>query len=588
MRFVYIVQFLVSEVRGGVSQYYLDQMRSYDPKAIARYYRFRPWRSFSRAFIIIWLFVRFLLGLKWDEWFNQVEANKSKRAIQLRKLLTRLGPTYIKIGQALSTRPDLVRKDFLEELTKLQDQLPPFPNAIAFAIIERELNRTPDEIYSQLSPSPVAAASLGQVYRARLYSGEEVAVKVQRPNLLPVLTLDLYLLRWAAGWMAPWLPLNLGHDLTLVVDEFGTKLFEEIDYVNEGRNAEKFAANFQDDPRVKVPAIYWRYSSKHVLTLEWINGFKLTDTQKIRESNLDQDTLIEVGVSSGLRQLLEFGFFHADPHPGNLFAMSSGQMAYIDFGMMDQLSQDTKETLVDSVVHLINQDYEELAHDFVKLGFLTPDTDIQPIIPALETVFANAMGGSVQDFNFKVITDQFAELMYEYPFRLPAKFALIIRSLVTQEGLALSLNPDFKIVDIAYPFVARRLLTGESPELRRRLIEVLFKDGKFQWQRLENLIAIARSDTHFDLLPTAQLGIQYLLSDEGQFLRRQLILALIEDDRLHTQEVQRLWNLVKDDIKPARLFNAALGALTGLSTTGAAALLPTMTTLVPFSDRKES
>lgn len=566
-----------------MTQNFLNQMRRYDAQAIRQYYRYRPWQAIWRAFVLVWLFTGFLFGLKWDEWFDQAEANKSKRAIQLRQLLSRLGPTFIKVGQALSTRPDLVRKDFLDELTKLQDRLPPFPTPTALAIVEKELDRSIEDLYREISPQPIAAASLGQVYRARLHSGEEVAVKVQRPNLLPTLTLDLYLLRWAASWLAPWLPLNLGHDLTLIVDEFGTKLFEEIDYLNEGRNAEKFAANFQYDLSVKVPTIYWRYSSQHVLTLEWIDGFKLTDIPKVRESNLDENKLIEIGVTAGLRQLLEYGFFHADPHPGNLFATLDGQMAYIDFGMMDQLSEETKETLVDAVVHLINQDYQRLAKDFVKLGFLTPETDIQPIIPALETVLGKALGESVRDFNFKTITDQFAALMYEYPFRLPAKFALIIRSLVTQEGLALSLNPDFKIVDVAYPYVARRLLTGESPHLRRRLIEVLFKDGKFQWQRLENLIMIARADTNFDILPTAQLGLQYLLSEEGQYLRRQLILALVEDDRLHTDEVRRLWNLIKEDVKPARLIDVALGALTGLSTAGAAALLPSVTPLMPFT-----
>ncbi|MBD2459937.1 AarF/ABC1/UbiB kinase family protein [Oscillatoria sp. FACHB-1407] len=562
-------------------------MRHYNAAAIAQHYRYRPWRALWRAFRIVWLFAIFVIGLKWDEWQGQSNAYKTTRAVQLRKTLTQLGPTFIKVGQALSTRPDLIRKDFLEELVKLQDQLPPFPTPHAIAIIETELDRSIDEIFSYFSPSPVAAASLGQVYQAKLRTGEEVAVKVQRPHLRPNITLDLYLMRWAATWIAPWLPLNLGHDLTLIVDEFGTKLFEEIDYLNEGRNAEKFAANFQDDPTVKVPSIYWRYSSSHVLTLEWINGFKLTDTQRVKEAGLNTNSLIEIGVRSGLRQLLEFGFFHADPHPGNLFAMPDGRMAYIDFGMMDQLSQDTKETLVDSVVHLINRDYNELAKDFVKLGFLTPETDINPIIPALESVLGNAIGESVGDFNFKTITDQFSELMFDYPFRVPAKFALIIRSLVTQEGLALSLNPNFKIVEIAYPYVAQRLLTGESPELRRRLIEVLFKDGKFQWQRLENLIAIARSNNeNFDILPTAQLGLQYLLSDEGRFLQRQVILALVEDDRLHTEEVQRLWNLIKDDLKPSRLMHAALGALADFSAEGAAALLPSVAMFPLFQSQK--
>jgi predicted unusual protein kinase regulating ubiquinone biosynthesis (AarF/ABC1/UbiB family) len=583
-----------------VGQHPLTQLRRYDAGAIAQHYRYRPWQAFWRALRISFALLSLYLGLKWDAW-QFPERSTSKRAEQLRKILIRLGPTFIKVGQALSTRPDLIRKDFLDELVKLQDQLPPFPNEIAFAIVETELDRPISEIYRQISESPVAAASLGQVYRARLYSGEEVAVKVQRPNLLPVITLDLYLMRWAAGWVAPWLPLNLGHDLTLVVDEFGTKLFEEIDYLHEGRNAEKFATNFRNDPTVKVPAIYWRYSSQHVLTLEWIHGFKLTDTDRIQEAGLDTNELIEIGVTSGLRQLLEYGFFHADPHPGNLFAMAphctidsgselsaseqlTAQMAYIDFGMMDQLEETAKESLVDALVHLINKDYTELAQDFVKLGFLTPDTDIHPIVPALESVLGEVMGESVRDFNFKTITDRFSELMYEYPFRLPAKFALIIRSLVTQEGLALTLNPNFKIVEVAYPYVAKRLLTGESPQLRRRLIEVLFKDGRFQWERLENLIAIARTDGKFDLLPTAQLGLQYLLSDEGNYLRRQLLIALTEDDRLHTEEVQRLWNLIKDDLKPARLFTAAIDALAEFSAVRTSTLLPSALTFIHGKD----
>ncbi|GAB1537564.1 hypothetical protein NUACC21_02090 [Scytonema sp. NUACC21] len=213
--------------------------RRYDPHAIARSYRYRPWLVWGRAVTIIWSFAWFILSLKWDEWQNQEEQNKLKRASELRQLLTRLGPTFIKVGQALSTRPDLIRKDYLDELVKLQDQLPPFDNAIAYQIIESQLERSVDEIFSELSPNPVAAASLGQVYRGRLISGEEVAVKVQRPNLRPRLSLDLYLMRWAAGWISPWLPLNLGHDLTMIVDEFGTKLFEEIEYLNEARNAEK-------------------------------------------------------------------------------------------------------------------------------------------------------------------------------------------------------------------------------------------------------------------------------------------------------------------------------------------------------------
>jgi len=560
-----------------VDQYRENVSRQYDPVEIAKHYRLRPWKSIWRGLTIFWFFSGFILGLFLDKWLG-VE-NKNQRAPQLRRILTRLGPTFIKVGQSLSTRPDLVRKDYLEELIKLQDQLPAFDQDLAIAVMRKELGQEIDDIFSEITPQPIAAASLGQVYKARLHNGQEVAVKVQRPHLLPILSLDLYLMRWASAWMAPILPLNIGHNLTVILDEFGVKLFEEIDYINEGRNAEKFAANFIDDPTVKVPIVYWEYSSQHVLTLEWINGFKLTDTESVMAAGLDLDELIRVGVVGGLRQLLEFGFFHADPHPGNLFALADGRMAYIDFGMMDQLQEHTKETLVDAVVHLINKDYTELARDFVKLGFLTPDTDITPIVPALEAVWGNVFGESVRDFNFRTITDKFSELVYDYPFRVPAQFALIIRSLVTEEGLALCLNPDFKIVDVAYPYIAKRLLQGESPELRRRLIEVLFKDNKFQWQRLENLIAIAQTDGNFDLIPTAQLGLQFLMSQEGEYLRKQLILALVEDDRLHTEEVARLWELIQDDLHPSRLLNAAWSAIAEFSTARMSNLLPSVGSL---------
>jgi predicted unusual protein kinase regulating ubiquinone biosynthesis (AarF/ABC1/UbiB family) len=540
---------------------YLDQCQGYDYKAIAKFYGRRPWLAVWRIISVIYMFLGFFLSLGWDQFTNQELKNQTKRAKHLRQIITKLGPTYIKIGQALSTRPDLVRADFLAELVKLQDQLPAFSTPQAYQIIERELGLPISEVYKYISPTPVAAASLGQVYKATLMTGEEVAIKVQRPNLIPTITLDLYVIRKLVTWVSPFLPLNLGQNLDTVVDEFGIKLFEEIDYVNEASNAERFASYFAGDRHVKVPVIYRRFSTRYVLTLEWINGIKLTDTAAIAAAGLNTDELVKIGVLAGMRQLLEFGFFHADPHPGNLFATYDGKMAYIDFGMMDQLDLNTKEQLVDSVVHLINKDYEQLGQDYVNLGFLAPNVEMMPIVAALESVLGDIMTEKVGDFNFKIVTDRFSNLMYTYPFCLPAKFALIIRSVITQEGVALSMNPEFKIVQVAYPYVARRLLTDESASLRRRLIEVLFKDDKFQWARLENLIAIAKSDQSFDLVPTATLGLQYLFSEEGKLLRDRLIMAITEDDRLHITEVQRLWALIAVDLEPAKLWNAALARL---------------------------
>ncbi len=553
----------------------LDSIVTYNATSIFKYYLRRPWQLLGRTLIIFWYLGGFFLRSLWDRSTGKRESNRNQRAIQLREVLTRLGPTFIKVGQALSTRPDLIQKIYLDELIKLQDQLPPFDNATAFAIIESQLGLSLSQMFREISNDPIAAASLGQVYYGYLLTGEEVAIKVQRPNLKKIISLDLCWMRLGAQWFGGFLPLNLGHNLTLIIDEFGEKLFEEINYTNEAKNAEKFARNFAGDPDVKVPRIYREFSSHYVLTLEWIHGCKLTDIAEIQKAGLDPQKMIKIGVISGLRQLLEHGFFHADPHPGNLFATPDGRMAYIDFGMMDQLEESTKETLVSSVVQLINQDYQALADDFIKLGFLSKDTDITPIIPALEKVFSKALGQKVKDFNFKTITDDFSDLVFEYPFRIPSKFALIIRSLVTQEGLALSLDSNFKIVEVSYPYVASRLLKGESPQLRRRLLEVLFKDGKFQWQRLENMISIARSDDSFNLLPTAQLGIQYVLSQEGKALRRQLILALLEDDKLHTDEMQRLWSLIKDDLQVERIWSVAWSALRDFSSQNNSAALTT-------------
>ncbi|MGY2709529.1 ABC1 kinase family protein [Thermostichus sp. MS-CIW-28] len=533
----------------------------YDPQLICRYYRWRLPQVIGRALAILWPFLWFVLCLRWDQLWGHTDRNVGRRSVQLRKLLTDLGPTFIKVGQALSTRPDLVRKDYLEELTQLQDQLPPFPSEQAFARIESELGRPIAEIFAQISPEPVAAASLGQVYKAQLHSGEWVAVKVQRPHLREQLSLDLYLIRWASTWLGPWLPLNLGSTLTAVVDEFGRKLFEEIDYLHEGRNCKRFAEYFRDDPDVYVPRIFWAYSSRRVLTLEWIDGIKLTDVERIRAANLEVKQLVRIGVVAALKQLLEYGFFHADPHPGNLFALADGRLAYIDFGMMDQLTEEMKEYLVDALVHLVDRDYNALIDDFIHLGFLQPDVGRQELIPALEKVLADVLTQEVVNFNFKTATDQFSDLMYRYPFQVPSHFALVIRSLVTQEGVALSLYPQFRIVGVAYPYVAKRLLTDESPRIRQRLLQVLIKDGKFRWNRLENLIQIARSDGGLDWLPTAQTGLRYLMSEEARDLRRQLVLSLTEDDRLHFEELQRLWQLLSPELSPAYLWQATLRSL---------------------------
>ena len=494
----------------------------YDPLGIAAHYQNRKVQVIRRIFAVLGPTLSFVFGLWSDSKRGIVVKNNRRRATQLRVLLTQLGPAYIKIGQALSTRPDLVPPVYLEELTKLQDQLPPFANEIAYQFIKEELGAPPEEVYAEFSAQPIAAASLGQVYKGKLKTGEEVAVKVQRPDLREGITIDLYILRNLAAWAQKKIK-RVRSDLVGILDELGDRIFEEMDYIHEGENAERFFELYGHIKDVYVPQIYWEYTNRRVLTMEWINGTKLTQTEEISAQGIDARYLIEVGVQCSLRQLLEHGFFHADPHPGNLLATTDGKLAYLDFGMMSEIKPAQRYGLIEAIVHVVNRDFEGLAKDYVKLDFLSPETDLTPIIPAFARVFADAQGASVAELNIKSITDELSALMYEYPFRVPPYYALIIRSLVTLEGIAIFIDPNFKVLSEAYPYVSKRLLTDPAPQLRTSLQDLLFKDGRFRWNRLENLLLNARKSQDYDFDLVLNQGIEFLSSERGAFIRDKLV-----------------------------------------------------------------
>jgi predicted unusual protein kinase regulating ubiquinone biosynthesis (AarF/ABC1/UbiB family) len=235
-------------------------------------------------------------------------------------------------------------------------------------------------------------------------------------------------------------------------------------------------------------------------------------------------------------------------------------VAYVDFGMMDSISDSDRLTLTGAVVHLINRDFHSLAGDFISLGFLNPKADLEPIVPALEEVLGGALGDNVGSFNFKAITDRFSELMYAYPFRVPARFALIIRAVVSQEGLALRLDPSFKIINVAYPYVARRLLAGDTSE-------VLFdREGRLRIERLENLLAVVENDsTSPNLLPVAGAGLKLLLGPGGSSLRQRLLLTLVQGDRLHTDDLRALVTLMGRTFSPSKLVGGMLSRLSPLA-----------------------
>lgn len=504
------------------SDFELDR---YDIEAIANYYRNQPLRVWWRCVVIfvplIWLFLRLRLNSK-------ASADKLKKlAIESRQLLTQLGPAFIKIGQALSTRPDIVPPIFMDELAELQDQLPAFDNDIAFQFIREALGADPSEVYAEISENPIAAASLGQVYKGRLRTGELVAIKVQRPDIAAGIALDMYILRGIATWLRKTFKF-VRSNLAAILDEFASRIFEEMDYTFEGHNAEKFAKYYGELERIYVPKIYWQYTAKRVLTMEWIEGIKLTNVQKVKEAGFDSRHIIEVGVQCSLRQLLDYGYFHADPHPGNLLVMEDGKLAYLDFGMMSEVSAEQRFGLIEAIVHLVNRDFAALSKDYVRLGFLTEDIDFSAIVPALSEVFNPPEGQSLTQMDFKDMTDQLSQIMYDYPFQVPAYYALIIRSLVTLEGIAFSVDRNFKVLAVAYPYVANRLLTDPAPELRIALKDLLFRDGEFRWNRLENLLSNAQTNPDYNLNGTLDKGIDFLLSERSEFIHERIIDEIVK------------------------------------------------------------
>jgi predicted unusual protein kinase regulating ubiquinone biosynthesis (AarF/ABC1/UbiB family) len=503
-------------------------LMAYDPAAITRLYAGHPQRLLRRLWQTLVPIGLYLLAVGMDRLSGALAQPERARARarECAELLAALGPAFIKAGQALSTRPDIVPPLLLDELAQLQDQLPGFDSRLAMACIEEDLGRPIEEIYAQLDREPISAASLGQVHRGVLHGGQRVAVKVQRPGLREQITLDLYIVRNIAAWLNRNVRL-IRSDLVALIDELGRRVFEEMDYINEGNNAEKFRQLHSHNPRIAVPQIHWQATSRRVLTMEWIDGTKLTNLEAVRAIGVDPDDMVQVGVNCSLQQLLEHGFFHADPHPGNLLALADGRLAYLDFGMMSEVSREARTGLIQAVVHLVNRDFASLSKDFVSLGFLSEEVNLEPIVPAFETVFGQALEMGVSRMDFKAVTDDLSGVMYRFPFRVPPYYALIIRSLVTLEGIALSVDPNFKILGAAYPYFARRLMEDPDPQLRRSLREMLFDGDEFRWQRLENLVASASLQEQLDLEGLLDQVLDFLFSPTGGMLRQQLVEALV-------------------------------------------------------------
>ena len=422
------------------------------------------------------------------------EENQQAQAVWLRDKLIELGPTFIKIGQSMGTRADLLPLPFVVALGELQDQVPPFPNDVAFARIEKELGRKINEVYKEFELEPVAAASLGQVYRARLHSGEEVAVKVQRPNLEATIKGDLEILNKVANFAERFPQLNENADWSGMLREFNQTIHEEMDYAAEGHNAERFRENFKNWTNIHVPKIYWHATTRKVLTMGFIHGIKVTDLEGQRRQNISPEKVNRLLIKTYLKQLLEDGFFHADPHPGNLLVMADGRLAFFDFGMVGRITAELQSKMIDAFFHVVGKDPAGIAQDLIDLDFLKPGTDPRIVRPVVEKMFEFHLNLKLKDVNFKELTYDLADVMYDYPFRLPSNFTYIMRALMTLEGIGIITDPEFNFFETAKPYAKEFMLRREGKDFRRMFVNKLMgrdEEGRIDWNRTWKLAKMA-------------------------------------------------------------------------------------------------
>jgi predicted unusual protein kinase regulating ubiquinone biosynthesis (AarF/ABC1/UbiB family) len=463
---------------------------------LGRAARFKAWTRdlvSRRALDKLIRVVRFVVYRGGAEGSGARERQLERQGVWLKENLIKLGPTFIKIGQALGTRADLLPLGYIKELALLQDQVPAFPTDEAFARIESELGRTIGEAYAEMDAEPVASASLGQVYRARLHTGEEVAVKVQRPGLRETVGFDIAVLARITRRLSRFPSVSENADWEGMLFEFRETISEEMDYAREGRNADRFRENFREWRAVRVPRIHWTHTTTRVITMEFIRGTKVTDLEGLKAHRISPVKVNRLLVRAYLKQLLEDGFFHADPHPGNLLVMDTGHLAFFDFGMTGRITPALQSRMIDAFFHVVGRDTEGLAQDLINLNFLKPGVDAERVRPVVEGLFRHYLNLKLGEVNFKELTYDLAEVMYEYPFRLPSNFTYIIRALMTLEGIGVVTDPGFSFFETARPYAKEFMLRREGKQFRRLLLDKLTgrEEGRVEWRRVWKLAKMA-------------------------------------------------------------------------------------------------
>ncbi|MDD5491487.1 MAG: AarF/UbiB family protein [bacterium] len=395
--------------------------------------------------------------------------------VRLRRALEELGPTYVKLGQVLSMRPDIVTLEIAEEFEKLQDEVPPFPFAQAKIEIEQELNQPLAELFASFADTPKASASLAQVYEATLPSSEKVMVKVQRPDIEKTIIADIAILQELARLAEKHLPEFRVFDPVGLVKEFKRVIIQEIDFRLEASNIERFGAHFKDDNKVFVPRFYPDLSSRRVLTMEEVTGIKITDTTALAEAGVDKNQLTRNWAGSTLKQVFVDGFFHADPHPGNIFVQPGNRIAYLDFGMMGKLNRRLRSCLTDLLTNVVQRDARGIREAVLCLGRAPENLNLAELDADLEEFLDLYYNKSLAELNIGQMMLNLSALVRKNEIFLPPDLLLVFKVFITTEGISRRLEPGFTFVEQAKPFVTKLQWEDFNPDQLTREIVVFSK-----------------------------------------------------------------------------------------------------------------
>lgn len=386
------------------------------------------------------------------------------RAVRLRKVLEELGPTFIKLGQILSVRPDLVPLDLCYELSKLQDRVPPFGYEDVKKQIKESFGSYPDKIYASFDPVPFAAASLGQAHRAQLKTGENVVVKVQRPDIRKMIETDIDILYSLAQLANRYMQDIKFFDPITIVDEFSKTITKEIDFTYEAHNIDKFRKNFTDSTAVHIPRIYWEYTKSKVITTEEITGIRMSDYLTQPHSDEEKKAVAANGANAILQQIFIDGFFHADPHPGNLFILPDNAAAFVDFGIVGRLDEDTRDVVVNLLIAVSTKNMNGVLKALEMIGVFVEEESVRDFRHDISDFVERFYDIPLKQIEISTILPQAVELMTRHKLKIPPQFHVMIKAIVTMDGVARQLDPDFNTIAYTRPFVERLVRERHDPK----------------------------------------------------------------------------------------------------------------------------